>query len=141
MTMMCAELTTAMAWRMSATPLPPNREMGPADWQLLDDALVYMGVPEGTKTEEAGAIRHWRWSEPLLPAGNDAAFLWCVWCLEDRAECVTGTRREMEAALPEWASGRAADVDPEHFHYEIRRLRKHTGIGESDAKNEDPDHE
>ncbi len=58
---------TPAIWRMSATPLPPNREMGPADWQLLDDALVYVGVPAGTKTEEAGVIRHWRWTaEPSL---------------------------------------------------------------------------
>jgi hypothetical protein len=49
------------SWRMSATPLPPNRLMRHEDWQMLDDALVMVGMPAGTKTEEVGAMRHWRW--------------------------------------------------------------------------------
>jgi hypothetical protein len=51
-----------------------------------------------------------------------AAEIWGVWCVEDRGWCMTGTREEAEAALPEWASGRAADVDPAHFHYEMRKV-------------------
>lgn len=111
MTMMSTPLTEE-EWRMSATPLPPNREMGPADWQLLDDALVYVGVPEGTETLEHGAIRHWKWN----------AELWGIWCVEDRAWCANGTRAEMEEVLPRWVSGEAADVKPEDFHYEIRKV-------------------
>lgn len=46
--------------------------------------------------------------------------LWGVWCVEDKHWCFKGTRNEAEAELPRWASGRAAAVDPGHFHYEIR---------------------
>ena len=46
---------------------------------------------------------------------------WGVWCVEDRAWCMKGTREEAEKALPDWASGRMADVKPEHFQYELRR--------------------
>lgn len=47
---------------------------------------------------------------------------WGVWCVEDKGWCMQGTREEAERALPEWASGRGADVDPDHFHYEIRMV-------------------
>jgi len=55
--------------------------------------------------------------------GEAPAGQWGVWCVEDRAWCMTGTRVEAERALPDWASGRAADVNPKDFHYEIRPLR------------------
>jgi len=51
---------------------------------------------------------------------------WGVWCVEDRAWCskTIGTREHAEKELPRWQSGEAADVDPAHFHYELRRYKE-----------------
>lgn len=62
--------------------------------------------------------------------------LWGVWCVEDKQWCFKGTRDEAEAELPRWASGRAAAVDPGHFHYEIRCCTYATALSHSDLSNE-----
>lgn len=45
-----------------------------------------------------------------------------VWCIEDRAWChgTIGDREYAESELPHWVSGERAEVDPKHFHYEVR---------------------
>lgn len=51
---------------------------------------------------------------------------WGVWCIEDRAWCqgTIGSREHAAAELPRWVSGEAAEVDPAHFHYELRRVTR-----------------
>lgn len=60
---------------------------------------------------------------------------WGVWCLEDRAWCqgTVGTKEHASAALPRWQSGRAAEVDPNHFHYELRPVLNDAHTSELDA--------
>ncbi len=82
--------------------------------QGLADAAAYVEnnvevIGQQTCDETAEQIR------ALAPAPR-----WGVWCVEDGAWCMDGTREEAEAALPDWASGRAANVDARDFHYELR---------------------
>lgn len=52
---------------------------------------------------------------------------WGVWCVEDQGWCMTGTHEEAQLAFPEWASGRAAAVDPAHYHYKMLPINSSTG--------------